>query len=424
MQANLPCGRLRRLSSASTGPTESTTSACSSPGSRARSLRRRARPRRHRRLGRQAQQALRRPPHRRLRRARARSHRLRAPRIRLLRHLPRQPQPCWPSTVGPSLPVGPRTIPRTPSSPSTSSATTSTAWPRSVANVPPCVRCSASSKLAGPRRRPLPHHQPPDLRAQGVLSPGPALVSRQGHRRLRRLRQALADSRRCQARPPRHPGRLLPRPQRPLRQDHRSPRRRHQVRAPAHLRPRRHRAATGSSPSPLLAQLGALSKAVSRFDAEIAAQVAELPDFKLFAALPGAGACPRHRGFSPPSANTATVFPTPPPSRSALASRRSSNAAATSPGSTGASSRPTFLRQTFVEWAGQTIPHSFWAKAFYDSHGPRASPTTPSSAPSPSNGFASSFAAGTTANPTTNPATSLALQKRHSPLLAHAAQSP
>ena len=27
---------------------------------------------------------------------------------------------------------------------------------------------------------------------------------------------------------------------------------------------------------------------------------------------------------------------------------------------------PTFLRQTFVEWAAQTIPHSFWARAFYD----------------------------------------------------------
>jgi hypothetical protein len=28
---------------------------------------------------------------------------------------------------------------------------------------------------------------------------------------------------------------------------------------------------------------------------------------------------------------------------------------------------PTFLRQTFIEWVGQTIPRSFWAKAFYDS---------------------------------------------------------
>jgi len=27
---------------------------------------------------------------------------------------------------------------------------------------------------------------------------------------------------------------------------------------------------------------------------------------------------------------------------------------------------PTFLRQTFVEWAGQTIRYSYWAKAYYD----------------------------------------------------------
>ena len=26
-----------------------------------------------------------------------------------------------------------------------------------------------------------------------------------------------------------------------------------------------------------------------------------------------------------------------------------------------------FVRQTFVEWAAQTIPRSFWAKAFYES---------------------------------------------------------
>jgi transposase len=26
---------------------------------------------------------------------------------------------------------------------------------------------------------------------------------------------------------------------------------------------------------------------------------------------------------------------------------------------------PSFLRQSFVEWAGETIPRSFWAKAYY-----------------------------------------------------------
>jgi hypothetical protein len=27
-----------------------------------------------------------------------------------------------------------------------------------------------------------------------------------------------------------------------------------------------------------------------------------------------------------------------------------------------------FLRQSFVEWAKETIPRSFWAKAFYEQH--------------------------------------------------------
>jgi hypothetical protein len=27
---------------------------------------------------------------------------------------------------------------------------------------------------------------------------------------------------------------------------------------------------------------------------------------------------------------------------------------------------PKFVGQTFVEWAGETIPRSFWARAFYD----------------------------------------------------------
>ncbi len=35
---------------------------------------------------------------------------------------------------------------------------------------------------------------------------------------------------------------------------------------------------------------------------------------------------------------------------------------------------PTFLRQTFVEWAGQTINKSFWAGAFY--HQQRAKGST------------------------------------------------
>ena len=34
---------------------------------------------------------------------------------------------------------------------------------------------------------------------------------------------------------------------------------------------------------------------------------------------------------------------------------------------------PKFLRQTFVEWAGLSIPHCDWAKAFYDQQRARGS---------------------------------------------------
>lgn len=35
---------------------------------------------------------------------------------------------------------------------------------------------------------------------------------------------------------------------------------------------------------------------------------------------------------------------------------------------------PTFTRQTFVEWAGQTIPRSYWAKAYYDQQRAKGKP--------------------------------------------------
>ena len=34
---------------------------------------------------------------------------------------------------------------------------------------------------------------------------------------------------------------------------------------------------------------------------------------------------------------------------------------------------PTFLRQTFVEWTAQSIPHSYWARAFYEQQRARGS---------------------------------------------------
>ena len=38
-------------------------------------------------------------------------------------------------------------------------------------------------------------------------------------------------------------------------------------------------------------------------------------------------------------------------------------------GFTGAGTRPTFLRQTLIEWAGQTVLFCSWAKAYYEQQG-------------------------------------------------------
>ncbi|MFT6777613.1 MAG: hypothetical protein ACJAV1_001532, partial [Paraglaciecola sp.] len=35
---------------------------------------------------------------------------------------------------------------------------------------------------------------------------------------------------------------------------------------------------------------------------------------------------------------------------------------------------PTFLRQTFVEWAGFSIRYSFWAKAYYEQQKSKGKP--------------------------------------------------
>jgi transposase len=123
----------------------------------------------------------------------------------------------------------------------------------------------------------------------------------------------------------------------------------------------------------LLAQIAALSHAISRFDSEIEARAAELPDFHIFAALPGAGTAlaPRllaafgeNRERFPDAASVQKC------SGIAPVVERSGNKCWTHWRFIG----PTFLRQTFIEWVGETVPHSFWAKAFYESRRAKGTP--------------------------------------------------
>jgi transposase len=116
----------------------------------------------------------------------------------------------------------------------------------------------------------------------------------------------------------------------------------------------------------LLPQLRVLSTGIARFDAEVARLAPQLPDYELFAALPGAGPtlAPRllvafgERRERFPDAASLQKY-----AGIAPVMERSGNRSWVH----WRYSCPTFLRQTFIEWVGQTIPRSFWAKAFYES---------------------------------------------------------
>lgn len=115
----------------------------------------------------------------------------------------------------------------------------------------------------------------------------------------------------------------------------------------------------------LLPQLRAVCQAVARFDDEIERLCGKLTDYKLFRALPGAGPVFAARLLAA-FGEQRERFPT------AEALQRYAGVAPVTERSGNKSwvhwrwACPKFLRQTFVEWVGETIPRSFWAKAFYD----------------------------------------------------------
>jgi transposase len=116
----------------------------------------------------------------------------------------------------------------------------------------------------------------------------------------------------------------------------------------------------------LVPQLRAVSQAVRRFDEEIERLCGELADYKLFRALPGAGPVFAAR-LLVAFGEQRERFPT------ASALQRYAGVAPVTERSGNKSwvhwrwACPTFLRQTFVEWVAETIPRSFWARAFYQS---------------------------------------------------------
>ena len=114
----------------------------------------------------------------------------------------------------------------------------------------------------------------------------------------------------------------------------------------------------------LIAQLRALLHAIADFDHAMAHRAQDHPDFPLFAALPGAGAVCAPRllvAFGEQRARYASADELQKYAGIAPVTERSGT-------KTWVHWRwqcPTFLRQTFVEWAAESIRHSFWARAYY-----------------------------------------------------------
>ena len=114
----------------------------------------------------------------------------------------------------------------------------------------------------------------------------------------------------------------------------------------------------------LVAQLRTVLEALERFNTAIAATTEQLPDYAIFSSFPGAGPAFAPRllvAFGEDRARYQRCEELQKYSGIAPVTERS-----------GQKSwvhwryrAPSFLRQTFVEWAGETIPRSFWAKAFY-----------------------------------------------------------
>ena len=110
--------------------------------------------------------------------------------------------------------------------------------------------------------------------------------------------------------------------------------------------------------------LRVMLQAIDRYDAEIAGLAPGLPDYALFRALPGAGASLAPRlmvAFGEQRERFAGAAEVQKCSGVAPVTERSGQKKWVH----WRWQCPTFVRQTFVEWAAQTITQSFWAGAYY-----------------------------------------------------------
>jgi len=173
----------------------------------------------------------------------------------------------------------------------------------------------------------------------------------------------------------------------------------------------------------LLPQLRALSAGVARLDADIAKRCDALPDFQLFVELPGAGPVFASRllaafgeereRFADAAAVQKCVGVAPVTERSGNKHWVHWRWAC-----------PTFLRQTFVEWAASSVSHSFWARAFYDRHKAKGSSHNATIRALAFKWIRILFRCWVDRSPYNESRYLAALQKRQSPLLKFAAVQP
>src|SRR5215470_12037117 len=117
----------------------------------------------------------------------------------------------------------------------------------------------------------------------------------------------------------------------------------------------------------LVAQLRVTLQAIADFDQAIAQRAQDHPDFPLFDALPGAGAVFAPRllvAFGEQRERFTSAADLQKYAGIAPVTERSGKKAWVH----WRLQCPTFLRQTFVEWAAESTRHSFWAQVYYQQH--------------------------------------------------------
>ena len=173
----------------------------------------------------------------------------------------------------------------------------------------------------------------------------------------------------------------------------------------------------------LIPQLRALNSAVQRFDDHIASKCRALPDYPIFASLPGAGPvfAPRLLAAFGDNRNR---YP------DAAAMQKYAGVAPVTERSGNKHwvhwrwACPTFLRQTFVEWSEETVARSFWARAFYQRQRDKGATHNAAIRALAFKWIRILFRCWVDRMPYDESRYLLALQKRHAPLLRFAADHP